>query len=252
MQIKIVRKRLQPSNYSTDVDILWYKDKEDKEWSMGDIQPSGEGMFWSEWIAKFLNGWSSKFHNEVEEDVDSYECEMCGWQDTTTITVRFENPKLQTIEEYYDTHFGSATSEEEVIEQWAKNGIELEIVRDDGDNAYFTQEFVQENYVKAREEDDGCNIKDDYHTMSELYFNRMVMFDIITKVFSDNAWKSKLHDDGTMFDGYFVVGIDTPHGQFTYHYDMKYWDMFTCKEVERAPKYDGHLPKDIDRLYSLL
>lgn len=110
---------------------------------------------------------------------------------------------------------------------------------------------IREKYLLAKNHDDGCDIKDNYHSMSELYFNRMIMFSIIQKAFPNNSWKSKLHDDGTMFDGYFVTGINTPEGQYTYHYDMKYWDIFDCKEIEKAPAYDGHQPMDIGRLYSL-
>lgn len=106
-------------------------------------------------------------------------------------------------------------------------------------------------YEKAKTSDDGCNIKDNFHTMSELYFHRMVLFSLVLKAFKENAWKSKLHQDGTMFEGYFIVGITTPDGDYTYHYDMKYWDMFDCKEIERAPEYDGHTPMDMYRLYSL-
>ena len=54
-----------------------------------------------------------------------------------------------------------------------------------------------------------------------------------------------------MFDGYFIVGITTPKGDFTYHYELKNWDMFEVKELETAPKWDGHQPKDIVRLLSI-
>lgn len=44
-----------------------------------------------------------------------------------------------------------------------------------------------------------------------------------------------------MYDGMFIVGIDTPEGQATYHYDIDpYWDMFHVKELELAPEWDGH------------
>lgn len=49
------------------------------------------------------------------------------------------------------------------------------------------------------------------------------------------------HADGTMYDGMFIVGIETPDGQATYHCDVEpYWDMFHCKEIDRAPEWDGH------------
>jgi hypothetical protein len=47
-----------------------------------------------------------------------------------------------------------------------------------------------------------------------------------------------------MYDGMFIVGIDTGEGQATYHYDVDpYWDLFHVKELERAPEWDGHTPE---------
>lgn len=86
---------------------------------------------------------------------------------------------------------------------------------------------------------------DGYHTFSELYHHRAVLFSVIVRDHVDLAWKSRLHHDGTMYDGMFIVGIETPDGQATYHYDLNpYWDMFECKELDRAPEWDGHTPDD--------
>jgi hypothetical protein len=86
---------------------------------------------------------------------------------------------------------------------------------------------------------------DGYHTFNELYHHRAVLFSVICNMMPDKAWKSKLHDTGDMFDGMFIVGIETPEGQATYHYDINpYWDMFKVKELERAPKWDGHTPDE--------
>lgn len=94
---------------------------------------------------------------------------------------------------------------------------------------------------------------DGYHTFNELYHHRAVLFSVICNMFPDIAWKSKIHDDGTMYDGMFIVGINTPEGQATYHYDLEpYWNMFKVKELEKAPKYDGHTPNDaINRIGKL-
>ena len=95
---------------------------------------------------------------------------------------------------------------------------------------------------------------DGYHTFDELYHHRAVLFSVIVKAFPDGAWKSKRHHDGTMYDGMFIVGINTPWGQATYHYDIDpYWDIFECRELECAPKWDGHSPDEaIDRIGKLL
>ena len=94
---------------------------------------------------------------------------------------------------------------------------------------------------------------DGYHTFNELYDHRAKLFSVIVRCFKDRAWKSKLHHDGTMYDGMFIVGIETPQGQATYHYDIDpYWDMFDCKELVRAPEWDGHTPEQaISRIASL-
>ena len=94
---------------------------------------------------------------------------------------------------------------------------------------------------------------DGYHTFNELYHHRAVLFSVIVKSFPDNAWKAKKHHDGSMYEGMFIVGIETPAGQATYHYDIDpYWDMFRCKEVEFAPEWDGHTPQQaIERIGKL-
>ena len=94
---------------------------------------------------------------------------------------------------------------------------------------------------------------DGYHTFNELYHHRAVLFSVIVSVFHDMAWKSKKHHDGTMFDGMFIVGIDTPDGQATYHYDIDpYWGMFNCRVLDNAPEWDGHTPAQaIERIGKL-
>lgn len=94
-------------------------------------------------------------------------------------------------------------------------------------------------------------VSDGYHTFEELYYHRMVLFSIICNQNKDKAWKSKIHADGTMYDNYFIVGITTDEGDFTYHYEEKYWNWFNVKELERAHKWDGHTSSDIKRLLSL-
>lgn len=97
------------------------------------------------------------------------------------------------------------------------------------------------------------NTSDGYHTFNELYHHRALLFSVVVSQFKDIAWKSKQHHDGTMFDGMFIVGVNTLQGQATYHYDIEpYWDMFDCKEVERAPEWDGHTSEQaIERIATL-
>lgn len=85
------------------------------------------------------------------------------------------------------------------------------------------------------------DISDGYHTFNELYHHRAVLFSVICNQNKELAWKAKSHDDGTMYENMFIVGIQTPEGQATYHYDVNpYWDMFNVKVLDNAPKWDGH------------
>lgn len=94
-------------------------------------------------------------------------------------------------------------------------------------------------------------ISDTYHTFDDLYFQRCILFATICNQNKEKSWKARKHDDGTMYDNYFIVGVDTPNGSYTYHYHMRYWDYFNVKELEKAPKWDGHTSKDVTRLLSL-
>jgi len=107
-------------------------------------------------------------------------------------------------------------------------------------------------------------VSDGYHTMEELYEHRIALFAALCNFWNDviedmeisvyqKAWKSKLHSDGTMFEGgYFIAGIESNKGQITYHMKLKHWDSFRIPELERAPEYDGHTPNDvIERLLKL-
>ncbi|MBQ9000499.1 MAG: hypothetical protein IJ087_01445 [Eggerthellaceae bacterium] len=94
---------------------------------------------------------------------------------------------------------------------------------------------------------------DGYHTFNELYHHRAVLFSVIVANNRGLAWKAKKHHDGTMYDGMFIVGIDTPWGQASYHYDIDpYWEMFDCMELVYAPIWDGHTPDEaIERIGKL-
>lgn len=96
-------------------------------------------------------------------------------------------------------------------------------------------------------------VSDGYHTFGSLYHQRLILFAALVNSHFDISWKSKLHHDGAMpfGGGWFIVGMETPAGQYTYHYELKDWDLFHCKEVDRAPEWDGHTDKDVERLLSI-
>jgi hypothetical protein len=94
---------------------------------------------------------------------------------------------------------------------------------------------------------------DGYHTFNSLYHQRAVLFATIVNQNKERAWKSYKHEDGELCfgGGWFIVGVDTPEGSYTYHYENAYWDMFHCEELEVGKHWDGHTEKDVTRLLSL-
>ena len=118
-------------------------------------------------------------------------------------------------------------------------------LREEGDKMEIT-DAVRTLFEKQQTIDISlADVSDGYHTFDELYRHRAILFSVIVRDHEEAAWKSKRHHDGTMYDGMFIVGVDTPDGQATYHYDIDpYWDMFDCKVLEYAPEWDGHTPDD--------
>ena len=94
-------------------------------------------------------------------------------------------------------------------------------------------------------------ISDGYHTFEDLYYQRVILFAALVNLHPEKSWKSLLHHDDEMFDGMFIVGIDTPAGQYTYHYNSEYWDIFNCVVLPTAPVFDGHTSDNVDRVLSL-
>lgn len=96
-------------------------------------------------------------------------------------------------------------------------------------------------------------MSDGYHTFNGLYQQRMVLFAALVKQNKDSAWKSHRHEDGELCfgGGWFIAGIDTPEGSYTYHYEDKDWDLFDCEELPVGKHWDGHTEDDVARLLSL-
>lgn len=96
-------------------------------------------------------------------------------------------------------------------------------------------------------------MSDGYHTFNGLYYQRMVLSAALVEAHKDKAWKSWRHEDGELCFGgdWFIVGIDTPEGSYTYHYEEKDWELFDCVELPAAKHWDGHTEKDVTRLLSL-
>ena len=97
------------------------------------------------------------------------------------------------------------------------------------------------------------DVSDGFHTFRQLYYQRMMLFAAIVRQNKDKAWKSFRHEDGELCfgGGWFIVGIDTPEGSYTYHYEDSYFGLFDCEELKRGKHWDGHTEKDVTRLLSL-
>ena len=83
-------------------------------------------------------------------------------------------------------------------------------------------------------------VSDGYHTFGELYQHRHYLFIALMHAYSDISWKAKKHSDGSMYDRWFIAGMDLPSGQITYHLPLWMWDAVKVKELDKAPPYDGH------------
>lgn len=95
--------------------------------------------------------------------------------------------------------------------------------------------------IRAMTDNDNCGaVSDGDHTFSELYHHRAILTAAAFNAHPEMAWKSKQHYDGSMYDGYFICGVNTVCGQATYHYALEYWDFFKVPELDRAPEWDGH------------
>lgn len=95
-------------------------------------------------------------------------------------------------------------------------------------------------------------MSDGYHTFADLYEQRLILSAALAKN-NPHAWKSKRHEDGSVpfGGGWFIMGFDTDEGCYTYHYELKDWDLFQCKELDKGRPWDGHTSKDVRRLLSI-
>lgn len=121
---------------------------------------------------------------------------------------------------------------------------------------------------------DELEVSDGHHTMSELYNHRHALFAALVKIYDNyitplsngariKCWKSRLHSDGTMFDGWFIAGIimrehnfdanaSVKESQISYHLPLAWWNKFNVMEIPNAPVWDGHTSNDvIERLLKL-
>jgi hypothetical protein len=105
----------------------------------------------------------------------------------------------------------------------------------------------------------GNDISDGYHTFGELYEHRITLWIALCRIMAEecgstDVWRSRLHSDGSSFDGWFVLGVGYNAGeQITYHLPLSRWDeTLFARDLERAPEFDGHTPGDVLKRISML
>lgn len=105
--------------------------------------------------------------------------------------------------------------------------------------------FTRAGRPVTLEVDDTNQVSDGYHTFGEVYEHRVALFALVCGLTSRRTWRSRMHEDGSMFDGMFIVGLEADTGTVTYHVEAEHWDLFDHSEtLERAPQWDGHTSDD--------
>ena len=99
---------------------------------------------------------------------------------------------------------------------------------------------------------DVSAVSDGYHTFDELYTHRTALWALILTCNKEIAFKTKLNDMGEQLGGWFIAGLNTGHGQLTYHLPDSLWDTLDVREVERNADYDGHTSADVIERIKLL
>jgi hypothetical protein len=91
-------------------------------------------------------------------------------------------------------------------------------------------------------------VSDGYHTFDELYEHRVLLFINLMRSNPAISWRANNHEDGTMFDGWFIAGMHLPTGDISYHLPGRMWTLIDNSGIQttnKAPKWDGHTPVDV-------
>jgi hypothetical protein len=100
--------------------------------------------------------------------------------------------------------------------------------------------------LELDEVSEAGKISDGYHTFDELYDHRCHLFIALMRSNPAISWRSKVHDDGSMYPEWFIAGMRLPTGQISYHLPQWMWPMLNgIESIEPAPKWDGHTAADV-------
>lgn len=107
---------------------------------------------------------------------------------------------------------------------------------------------VEHKLIRA--EGENLEVSDGYHTFDELYDHRITLWITLCKYLKEKTaliYRSKLHSDGSSFEGWFILGlIEVPGKQITYHLPLSRWEETNFAEtLDKAPEWDGHTSADV-------
>lgn len=91
-------------------------------------------------------------------------------------------------------------------------------------------------------------ISDGYHTFDELYNHRNLLFISLMRSNPTISWRANNHEDGTMYESWFIAGMCLPTGDISYHLPINMWELLDNSGIATtniAPKWDGHTPEDV-------
>lgn len=111
--------------------------------------------------------------------------------------------------------------------------------------------------IRNNEWEDRNDISDWYHTFWELYKHRIHLFIALCKAYKDcdrasfclsdyRSIKSKKHFDGSEFEWWFIIQLETEYWQISYHLPNEYWDKCDFITIaEKANEWDWHTSDDV-------
>lgn len=89
-------------------------------------------------------------------------------------------------------------------------------------------------------------ISDGWHTFEELYNVRHALFIIVALYFKESAFKTLKNNDGTVYNDYFLLYVNTVEGQVSFHLPQKYWEYCSfATTTDKNDTYDGHTTIDV-------
>lgn len=89
--------------------------------------------------------------------------------------------------------------------------------------------------------DNPADISDGYHTFGELYEHRHALMRALTAAHPRISYRGPVGDH---FPGWFLVGMNLPTGQISYHLPEEYYPLFGHCAADRPP-FDGHTPGNV-------